>query len=252
MSLGRGDGGEFSPRSPANHRFATTHWSMVVAAGGETSAESQRALEELCEIYWYPLYAFVRGKGYEASEAQDLTQEFFTSLLSNATLKKADQSRGRFRSFLLTSLQNFVSNQHRAKQALKRGGGHRHLSLDFQDGESRYRTEVRDTETPEKIFERRWALTLLQRAVDRLASEQQAAGKTEVWEVLKHYLGGQDDQRPYKEIGEQLGLPPTSIKVTVHRLRRRCRELLREEISQTVSTPEAIEDELKHLFQSVS
>lgn len=242
-----------NPQPNPPRPFATTHWSMVLAAAQASgSEEARQALAQLCETYWYPLYAFVRRKGYNPNEAQDLTQEFFAHLLANATIQKADQNRGRFRSFLLTSMQNFLANQHRARIAIKRGGGVQHLPLDFDKGEDRYRQEPAELMTPEKIYERRWAMTLMKRVLDRLGEEQTAAGKGEAFEILKHYLGGTDDQRPYREIAEQLGMPEGTIKVTVHRLRKRCRELLRAEISQTVETEAAIDDELRQLFQIVS
>lgn len=242
-------GGQFDQRRP----FATTHWSMVIAAAkGSDSGEAKRALAQLCETYWYPLYAFVRRKGYNPNEAQDLTQEFFANVLINATFQKADQTRGRFRSFLLTSMQNFLANQHRAKIALKRGGGVQHLPLDFHKGEDRYQQEPIESMTPEKMYERRWAMTLMKRVLDRLADEQTQAGKGEVFDTLKHYLGGTDDQRPYREIAQQLNMPEGTIKVNVHRLRKRCRELLRDEISQTVETEAAVDDELRDLFQIVA
>lgn len=237
--------------SSSRKPFATTRWSLIVAAGQENPEAARQALEQLCESYWYPLYALLRRKGYEANEAQDLTQEFFAFVLENETFRKADQKRGRFRSFLLTSMQNFVSNQHRAKNAQKRGGGRLMLSIDFTDGEQKYRQEPTDAMTAESVFERRWAMTLLGRAVDRLASEQAEAGKGEQFEVLKNYLGGGEPGRPYREIAEQLGIAEGTVKVSVFRLRQRCRELVREEIENTIGESDSVDEELRYLFTTL-
>ncbi len=231
--------------------FATTRWSLVAEAGGAASPECRAALATLCELYWYPLYAFVRRKGYQAAEAQDLTQAFFAELLEKERLQLADPQRGRFRSFLLGALNHFLANQRRAAAAQKRGGGHNVLSIDFDDGETRYQREPVDATTPEKIFQRRWTMTLLDRAVGRLRDEFAAAGKLELFDQLKLHLGGDPEATAYGELAQALQTTEGAVKTAAHRLRKRCRELLREEIAQTVCDPEEIDAELQELFTSL-
>jgi len=231
--------------------FATTQWSLVAEAGGAASPECRAALATLCELYWYPLYAFVRRKGYQAAEAQDLTQAFFAELLEKDRLQLADQQRGKFRSFLLGALTHFLANQRRDAAAQKRGGGQAVLSIDFGDGETRYQREPVDVATPEKIFERRWTMTLLDRAVGRLRDEFAAADKLALFDQLKLHLGGDPDAFSYRELAETLHMTPGAVKAAAHRLRKRCRELLRDEIAQTVCDPEDIDDELQNLFASL-
>jgi len=229
--------------------FATTQWSIVISAG--QPSQSREALATLCQSYWYPLYAYLRRKGHQSAEAQDLTQAFFAELLEKNRIQMADQHRGRFRAFLLSSLQNFLRNQWREKQAKKRGGGQLPISLDFHDGEHRYVQEPTDELTPEKIYERRWAMTFLEKSVAKLSSEFEQAGKAELFDNLKPYLGGSSDTVPYREMAEKLGMSEGAIKVAVHRLRRRCRELLLSEIAETVSSPDEVEDELQQLFAAL-
>ncbi|HZL89378.1 MAG TPA: sigma-70 family RNA polymerase sigma factor [Pirellulaceae bacterium] len=231
--------------------FATTRWSIVLAAGKDSSTESRAALVSLCEAYWYPLYAYTRRRGYDADAAQDLTQEFFTRLLDKEYVKAADPQRGRFRSFLLASLNHFLANEWRREQAQKRGGGQKILSLDFADGEGRLSLEPASQLTPEKIYERRWALTLITQALARLREEYTAGGKLPLLEKLQPFLGGQGDAAPYKETAAELGLSEGAVKVAVHRLRRRCRDFLRAEIAQTVSRPEEVEEELRDLLAAL-
>jgi RNA polymerase sigma-70 factor (ECF subfamily) len=221
---------------------------VVVAAGQSPSPESRRALASLCEAYWYPLYAYVRRKGHQPAEAQDLTQGFFAELLEKDRLRLADRQRGRFRSFLLASFGHFLANRSRAARAAKRGGGKVTLSLDFATAEARYEREPSHELTAERIFERRWALTLLDNAVTRLRDEYAQADKLRVFDHLKDCLGGGPDAAPYKQLAEQLDMTEGAVKVAVHRLRRRCRELLRAEIAETVASPEEIDDELRALF----
>ena len=231
--------------------FATTHWSLVAEAGGIASPECHAALSTLCELYWYPLYAFVRRKGYQAAEAQDLTQSFFAELLEKDRLQLVDRQRGRFRSFLLASLNNFISNQRRAATAQKRGGRQDVLSIDFDDGETRYQREPVDKETPETIFERRWTMTLLDRAIGRLRSEFEASGKLALFDQLKLHLGGDPEAIAYGELAESLQMTTGAVKAAAHRMRKRCRDLLRAEIAQTVSDLGEIDDELHELFASL-
>lgn len=232
-------------------RFATTHWSLVLAAGRKSSPDSQQALAALCETYWYPLYAYIRRRGHGAHEAQDLTQEFFAALLEMDSFRAADRQRGRFRSFLLASLNHFLAKQWRKAAAQKRGGGRRVLSIDVESGESRYRLEPSHDLTPEKIYERRWALTLLERALARLREEFDSSGRAVLFEHLKPFVGGDRSTVPYRQIAADAGMAQGAVKVAVHRLRRRCRELLREEIAQTVADPKEIDDELRDLFAAV-
>lgn len=232
--------------------FATTHWSLVVAAGQRSTAESERALAELCAHYWYPLYAFVRRRGYPSDEAQDLTQEFFAFLLERDRLQVADRERGRFRAFLLTSLHNFLANQWRERQALKRGGGRSVLSLDWSTGEQRYLAEPVDRMTAERIFDRRWALTLLERTLSRLREQYRAGGKEALFDRLQGCLSGEKQQTTYQEIARELAMSEAAVKVAVHRLRQRCGELLREEIAGTVADPSEVDEELGYLFNALA
>ncbi len=231
--------------------FNTTQWSLVAEAGGAASPECRAALSTLCELYWYPLYAFVRRKGFQAAEAQDLTQSFFTELLEKDRLHLADQQRGKFRSFLLGALNHFIANQRRAMAAQKRGGDHLVFSIDFDDGETRYQREPVDAATPERIFDRRWTMTLLDRAVSRLRDEFIEADKLELFDQLKMHLGGDPDATTFGELAKTLQMTEGAIKSAAYRLRKRCRELLREEIAQTVCDPGEIDDELRELFTSL-
>jgi RNA polymerase sigma-70 factor (ECF subfamily) len=231
--------------------FNTTHWSLIAEAGGDSSPECRAALSTLCELYWYPLYAFVRRKGFQAAEAQDITQSFFAELLEKDRLQLADQERGKFRSFLLAALNHFIANQRRAMAAQKRGGDHTVFSIDFDDGEMRYQREPVDLATPEKIFERRWTMTLLDRAVSRLRDEFVEADKLDLFDQLKLHLDGDPDAIAFAELAETLQMTAGAIKSAAHRLRKRCRELLREEIAKTVCTPGEIDDELRELFTSL-
>lgn len=232
--------------------FATTRWTVVAAAGQGGSPESRRALTELCNTYWYPLYAYVRRRGLQPAEAQDMTQSFFAELLEKERIQFADQQRGRFRSFLLASLNHFLANQWREARALKRGGGVKPLSLDFSVGEDRYGREPAHELTPERVFERRWAVTLLDNTLTRLRDEYAAAGKLVLFEGLKTHLGGDDQRTPYEQLAQHLMSSASAIKVAAHRLRKRYRELLRLEIAETVASPDEIDEELRALFQAVS
>lgn len=226
---------------------------MVLAAGADvTSTGAREALTALCETYWYPLYAFLRSRGHSAHDAEDLTQAFFTRLLEKQTLRHADPGRGRFRSFLLTSLTNFAANEHDKEAAKKRGGGVPAMSLEFENAEGRFRLEPATDETPERVFDRRWALTLLDRVLARLRTEMIRTDKEIQFERLKTYLIGDQPQLNYAQNASELGMSEGAIKVAVHRLRRRFQDLIRDEISQTVSSPEEVEDELRHLWSSVT
>jgi RNA polymerase sigma-70 factor (ECF subfamily) len=240
--------GADSESSRAARPFATTHWSLVVAAGGKDASASRDALAALCETYWYPLYAFVRRRGVQPAEAQDLTQAFFTELLEKDRLRLADQQRGRFRTFLLASLRNFLHNRWRSAQASCRGGGQRVLSLDLSDAESRYVHEPTGPATPEELFERQWALVLLDNTLAKLRDEYAASGKAALYERLKEHLGGGPEAIAYREIAAEIGTTEAAVKVAAHRLRRRCRQLLRQEIAETVVSSEQVDEELRDLF----
>jgi len=238
--------------SGRNAVFATTHWSVVLSAGDRRSPESSRALETLCQTYWYPLYAYVRRTGRRPEDAQDLTQAFFERLLEKDWLSAADQKRGRFRSFLLSSLKHFLANEWDRMSAQKRGGHLRILSLDAQSAETRFHREPADTASPDKAFDRRWALTLLDTVLSRLQTEYASEGKSKLFETLKGTLGGDRASAPYARIARELESSEGAVKVAVHRLRQRYRRLLRSEIAQTVEKEADVEDELRHLFAALS
>jgi RNA polymerase sigma-70 factor (ECF subfamily) len=233
------------------HRFATTHWSLVLAAGRHASPASREALATLCQTYWYPLYAHVRRRGHRAEEAQDLIQDFFAGLLEKGTLRVADRDRGRFRSFLLAALDHFLANARRRGRARKRGGQRLTLSLDFPVGEGRYAAEPAHDITPDRLYARRWALTVIDQALSRLRDEFARAGKADLLERLTPYLAGNADAEPYRELAARLDTTEGAVKVAVHRLRRRCGELLREEIARTVAGPDEVEEELRDLFDAL-
>ena len=227
-------------------RFATTHWSMVVSAGRSHSPEADRALATLCENYWFPLYAFVRRAGHSAEDAQDLTQEFFARLLAQRFLAKADRQKGKFRSFLLGTLKHFLADQWDRVRAQKRGGGQAVISFDSLDAEARYRLEPAIDLTPERMFEKQWALSLLDHVLSRLHAEMAADGKSALFEALKDTLTGVRSIT-YAAIGVELGMTEGAVKVAAHRMRRRYRALLQEEIAQTVTSPDEIGDEIRYL-----
>lgn len=234
-------------------RFATTHWSMVASAGGSRSSEAGRALATLCEHYWFPLYAFVRRTGYSADDAQDLTQEFFARLLADNYLATADRQRGRFRSFLLGAMKHFLANQARRQRAQKRGGRQPLISLDLHSGEHRYhQIEPVDHLTPERLYEKRWAMTVLDLVLGRLRDEFLAAGKLKQFDALKPFLAGGTAKPAYRLVADDLGMSEGAVKVAVHRLRRRYRHLLKEEIARTIVDPETLEDELGELLAALS
>ncbi len=230
--------------------FATTHWSMVLCAGEESSPVSEEALARLCQTYWYPLYAYVRRQGYGPHEAQDLTQEFFTRLLARNYLKSLDRQKGRFRSFLLAAMEHFLAKEWRDARRLKRGGGRPILSLEEQDVESRYLIEPAEEMTAERIFERRWAYTVLEQAIQRLREEFAAVGKGALFEALQGFLSG--EKTAYAELGPRLDMTGGAIKVAVHRMRQRYGELLRAEIAQTVSSPDEVDEEVRYLIAVIS
>jgi RNA polymerase sigma factor (sigma-70 family) len=227
--------------------FATTHWSVVLAARDGESPGASEALNELCRAYWPPLYAYIRRQGHDIAEAQDLTQEFFARLLERAYLSRFDQQRGKFRSFLLAYVKHFLSEERDKARAQKRGGGRRLLSLDAAEGEEGYVSEPVDELTPEQIFERRWVQTLLQRAFDCLAAEYVKADKAALFEALKDFQPRQPGSLTYAQIGARLGTTEAAVKSGMQRLRLRHREILREEIAQTVTSAKDVEEEIRHM-----
>ncbi len=228
--------------------FATTHWSAVLEAGKGDSPAASAALEELCRTYWYPLYAFVRRQGHAPEEAEDLTQGFFERLLEKDYVKLADPARGKFRSFLLSAIKNFLTNEWTRSARQKRGGGNVLISLDQASAERRYQTEALDELSPERIFEKQWAITLLEHVLGRLQEEQVAACRERFFDEVKGWLWGDKGEMAYAELARQLGLTESALKSAVHRLRLRYRELLREEIGRTVATPLEIQEELEGLM----
>ncbi len=231
--------------------FRTTHWSVVLLAGQRPSPEAAAALEKLCQAYWYPLYAFVRRKGHEREEAQDLTQEFLVRLLEKNYLAHADRNKGKFRSFLLAALNHFLTNDWRRAQAAKRGGGQALISLDAATAEQQYALEPVSDLTPEKIYERRWALTLLDQALARLQKEMLAAGKAGQFDKLRGFLTSEPGENDYEAAAAQLEMTAGAVAVAVHRLRQRYRELVREVIAHTVGSSAEVEDEIRWLFGAV-
>jgi RNA polymerase sigma factor (sigma-70 family) len=229
-------------------RFPTTQWHLVLIAGEGRSQEAQEALATLCRTYWYPLYAFVRRQGYSPEESQDLTQGFFTKLLEKRYLRDYQRERGRFRTFLLASLKHFLANERDWTRAQKRGGGVSLLPVDalIQTGEHRYSLEPRSDLTPETIFEKQWAHTILDQVLLRLREEN------EQFDRLKDFLIGDEARIPYKQLAIDLGSTEGALKVAVYRLRRRFREILRDEISHTVSDPADIQEEIRYLMTVVA
>jgi RNA polymerase sigma factor (sigma-70 family) len=238
--------------SPHDSSFATTRWSIVLSAGQRVSPAAQQALAELCQRYWYPLYAYVRRRVAHAEEAQDFTQEFFARLLEKNVLAAAHPERGRFRSFLLTACQNFLANEWQRGQALKRGGGRIPLSLDFAAGDSRYHREPVHRWTPQRLYERQWTLALLERVLDRLRAEHAHAGKQSLFEQLKPFLAGTPPGTSQAQAARSIGMTEGAFKVALHRLRGRYRELLRDEAAQTLDDGGDIDDELRALFDTLA
>jgi RNA polymerase sigma-70 factor (ECF subfamily) len=244
---------EAGPSAFENARdFRTTHWSVVLLAGAQASPRSAEALEQLCRAYWYPLYAYTRRRGYDAHTAQDLTQGFFERVLEKNYLVDADARRGRFRTFLLTSLNHFLANEWDKTQRQKRGGGCALLSLDDRTAEERYRLEPAEPATPESYFDRRWAETVLEAVFNRLRAEFNDGGKAGRFEALKGFLLADERGASYAGTAAQLGLSEVSVRSAVSRLRQRFRELMRAEIANTVSNPSEVDEEIRHLFTALN
>lgn len=231
--------------------FATTHWSAVVQAGRPESPEAARALAELCRVYWFPLYAYVRRQGFDVPTAQDLTQEFFARLLEKNYVGIADRKRGKFRWFLLTAFKCFLANEWDRARAQKRGGGARPLSFDEMTAEERYRHEPADTLTADQIYDRRWALDLLDNAKRRLREEYVALGKADRFAQLEPFLSGADPGLDYAQAARELGLNEAAVRQEAHRFKKRFGLLLREEVAHTVAQPDEVAEELRHLIDVV-
>jgi RNA polymerase sigma-70 factor (ECF subfamily) len=229
--------------------FVTTHWSVVLAASREDSTRAHKALEHLCRLYWYPIYYFVRRQGHSTHDAQDFTQEFFARLLEKNWIAGADQSRGRFRSFMLVMLKRFLVAEWRKATAQKRAGNLNPLPLPLDTAETRYAHEPADAHSPEQAFEKQWALTLLDTVVRRLAADYEREGKGPLFEVLKPALTGSRETQPYADLALALEMSEGAVRVAVHRLRERYRERLRAEVADTVASPADVESELRHLFR---
>ena len=241
-----------SKSSSFSGRFATTHWSVVLAAARPESTQGKKALEILCQTYWFPLYAYLRRRGYDTNKAEDYTQAFFASLLEKHSLRLAEPQRGRFRSFLLAALKHFIANERDRNKAKKRGGNYKVFSLDIEGAESRYSLEPCNKLSAEKLFERSWALTILDRAMARLQSEAVTPKKQMLFDCLKEHLTSSKNTVPYREIASKMNMTESAMKVALHRLRRRCREILRDEIAQTVATEEQINEEIRDLFAALT
>jgi RNA polymerase sigma-70 factor (ECF subfamily) len=241
-----------SASSRRHERFTATHWSVVLAAKRGDSARARAATEALCRAYWYPLYAFVRRMGQSPHDAEDSVHGFFALCLEKDYLTAAEEAKGRFRSFLLLALKRFLAQERDKSRARKRGGGQRPIALDGLNAEQRYALEPAEHLSADKLFERRWALTLLEQVLSRLRNEQSAAGQREAFEQLKEFLLSGGRGTPYAELAARLGTSEGAVKVAVHRLRQRYRELLQEEIAHTVASPEEAEEERRYLLAVLS
>ncbi|WP_165227617.1 RNA polymerase sigma factor [Aquisphaera insulae] len=237
------------PETPAS--FPSTHWSRVIAAADPRESRSREPLAAICRAYWYPLYAYIRRRGHGPESARDLTQDFFARLLERGTLAEADPSRGRFRSFLRTVCAHYLANRHDRETARKRGGGRVAVSIDAAHAEGRYERELAHEVTPDRIFDRSWALELLSRVLDRLRREYDEAGKAATFEILRIGLDHGPEDLPHAAIAARLGTTEGAARVAAHRLRRRYGELLRREIASTLNDPADVDDEIRDLFASL-
>jgi RNA polymerase sigma factor (sigma-70 family) len=236
---------------PQHAAFVTTHWSVVLTAAGSDTTRAHDALAKLCQTYWPPLYAFARRRGSSPEDAQDLTQGFFEHLLERNAVAAVSPEKGRFRSFLLASFSNFISGEWTRANAQKRGGG-KTVSLDTHDAETWLTQQPANDFTPERAFELRWAISLLEEVYRKLEAEHRASGKAELFKALRTTLAGPGSAAPYAELAQRLKMSEAAVRVTVHRLRQRYRALLRETIAETVGTREEVEEELRHLVRILS
>jgi RNA polymerase sigma-70 factor (ECF subfamily) len=234
--------------TPRRDYFATTRWTLVLAAGKRSTRQAEVALEELCRTYWYPLYAYIRRHGHAREDAEDLAQTFFARLLARNYLEGLRSEKGKFRAFLLAALKHFLATEWNRANRQKRGGGATPLSLDWQSADSRYEIDPADNLSPDKLYDRAWAVTLLEHVVGRVREESAAEGKSQLFEQLKPFLTVGKSAIPYAEAAVALDSTEGAVRVAVHRLRHRFRELLREEIRQTLSDPTQVEEEIQSLF----
>jgi RNA polymerase sigma factor (sigma-70 family) len=232
--------------------FRTTHWSMVLQAARADEPGSLEALNSLCAAYWKPIYAYVRRRGYDPHEAQDLVQSFFASVIASNGIHRVDQSKGRFRSWLLGAIRNHLTNEHDRRTRQKRGGGFEHLSIDAAPEEQRFQVEPISETTPERVFERRWAQIVLERAVDRLREDFAATGQEERFEILKEFLFLDASQNSYADAAARLGISVSAVTSAIHRMRVRFRSFFREEIAHTVEDPAEIDDEIRSLASALA
>jgi len=233
-----------------NQRFTTTHWSVVLTCGADDTVSSAAAMEQLCRTYWYPLYAYVRRRGHPVEEAKDLTQEFFARLIEKEWVTAADANKGRFRTFLLIALNHFLAKEWRRQRAAKRGGGRRPICLD-DTAEARHINEPASNATPERLYERRWALSVFSQALSRLRAQYVTLGKQQHYECFKKFLSTQPDDGEYAAVGQELEMSPGAVAAAVHRLRQQYRDAVRAEVSQTVESPGELEEEMRWLLQAL-
>jgi RNA polymerase sigma-70 factor (ECF subfamily) len=232
--------------------FATTHWTVVLAAGKRSTPQSDGALEELCRTYWFPLYAYVRRRGYSKEDAEDLTQAFFARFLARNYLAGLSAERGRFRAFLLASLKHFLINDWKKSQCQKRGGGEALLSLDWQTADTKFQVAATAEPSPDKAFDREWALALLAKVIERLQKKCEADGKAKLFAQLKMFLTAGKDGTAQAEVAKALGMEEGAVRVAIHRLRKRYRQLLRDEIAQTLADAADVDEEMRALFGAFS
>ena len=230
--------------------FATTHWTVVLAAGQRSTPQSAHALEELCQTYWFPLYAYVRRRGHNKPDAEDLTQAFFARFLEKNFLENLASEKGRFRAFLLAALKNFLANEWDKSRAQKRGGGSAHLSLDWQTADTQFQIASNAEPSPDQVFDREWALALLAKVIGRLQGECIADGKGGLFEQLKTFLTAGSDSRSHADAASSLNMDEVAVRVAVHRLRKRYRVLLRDEIAQTLADESQVDEEMRALFRA--
>ena len=234
-----------------NIRFETTNWSVVLAAGAGSTPEARLALEQLCQTYWYPLYAFVRRRGKSESDARDSVQSFILLLLDRNDFATADPGRGKFRTFLLSALNNFLANEFDYQNAVKRGGRQTILAIDWNDAEARYQVEPATQDPPEKLFHRQWAMSILNTVLQTLKTEYESAGNSELYAALARYLIGDHPKMSHDAIAEQLNTTASSVKSSIHRMRKRFREVLRWQVAATVTSEDEVNDEIRDLFQAL-
>jgi RNA polymerase sigma-70 factor (ECF subfamily) len=228
--------------------FATTHWTVVLAAGRRHTPQADHALEELCRTYWFPLYAYVRRRGHPKADAEDLVQAFFARFLAKNYLEGLSEERGRFRAFLLAALKNFLINEWKHTNRQKRGGGAVNLSLDWETADTKFQVAAQSEPSPDRAFDREWAVALLGKVIERLQAECAAEGKAKLFEQLKIFLAAGKGETAHAEVAQALGMEEGAVRVAVHRLRKRYRQLLRDEITNTLSDPAMVEEEIRALF----